>query len=432
MTLTAIAVIFVLGYLAIALEHRTKVNKSASALFLGAALWLVWFRFQGSPSGEGLEHVSHQLFDTFGDLSQILFFLMGAMTIVTIIDANDGFSIITSRIKTDNARILMWTISWITFFMSAVLDNLTTTIVMMSLSRKLIRDTKNRFYFAGLIVIAANAGGAWSPIGDVTTTMLWIGKQISTVGIIKSVFIPSIICLLVPLIVSSFTIKGKVRSEFAQATLETQKPSTYERNVVFITGIGGLLMVPVIKSFCHVPPYIAMFFVLGLLWIVVELLGRRYVSNVKRLSITHLIKEVDMTSVLFFAGIMLAVGCLGVTGQLEALAKILEGGIGDIRVITFAIGIFSAIVDNVPLVAATMKMYTIDNASEVFKQDGLFWGFISYCAGTGGSMLAIGSAAGVAAMGIDKNLTFVRYLRRIAPLAALGYAAGAVVFLFCF
>jgi len=432
MTLTAIAVIFVLGYFAIALEHRTKVNKSASALFLGAALWLVWFRFQGSPSGEGLEHVSHQLFDTFGDLSQILFFLMGAMTIVTIIDANDGFSIITSRIKTDNARILMWTISWITFFMSAVLDNLTTTIVMMSLSRKLIRDTKNRFYFAGLIVIAANAGGAWSPIGDVTTTMLWIGKQISTVGIIKSVFIPSIICLLVPLIVSSFTIKGKVRSEFAQATLETQKPSTYERNVVFITGIGGLLMVPVIKSFCHVPPYIAMFFVLGLLWIVVELLGRRYVSNVKRLSITHLIKEVDMTSVLFFAGIMLAVGCLGVTGQLEALAKILEGGIGDIRVITFAIGIFSAIVDNVPLVAATMKMYTIDNASEVFKQDGLFWGFISYCAGTGGSMLAIGSAAGVAAMGIDKNLTFIRYLRRIAPLAALGYAAGAVVFLFCF
>ena len=429
MTLTAIAVIFVLGYLAIALEHHTKVNKAASALFLGAALWLVWFRDQGSDYGEGLEHVSHQLFDTFGDLSQILFFLMGAMTIVAIIDANDGFSIITSRIKTDNTKILMWVISWISFFLSAVLDNLTTTIVMVTLCHKMVDDAKNRLFFTGLIVIAANAGGAWSPIGDVTTTMLWIGKQISAVGIIEALFFPSIICLLVPMIIVTFIVKGKVRSKTAQAALETQKPSSYERNLLFSAGIGGLLMVPVIKTFFHVPPYIAMFFVLGILWIVAELLGRRYASSVKRLSIFHVLKEIDMSSVLFFAGIMLAVGCLGATGQLATLAKILDENIGDIRIITLAIGALSAIVDNVPLVAATMKMYVIDNSSEIFREDGMFWGFVSYCAGTGGSMLVIGSAAGVAAMGMEKNLSFGWYLRKIAPLAALGYVAGAAVYL---
>ncbi|MDR1812498.1 MAG: sodium:proton antiporter NhaD [Candidatus Fibromonas sp.] len=429
MILTAIAIIFILGYLAIALESYIKVNKSASALFLGASLWLVWFRFQGSPYGEGLEHVSHQLFDTFGDLAQILFFLMGAMTIVAIIDANDGFSIITSRIKTDNAKILMWIISGISFFLSAILDNLTTTIVMMTLCHKMVSDAKDRLFFAGLIVIAANAGGAWSPIGDVTTTMLWIGKQISTVGIIESLIVPSIVCLLVPLAVMSFIIKGKVRSESAQVALETQKPSSFERNILFIAGIGGLLMVPIIKSFFHVPPYIAMFFVLGFLWIVVELLGRKHANSIKRLSIFHILKEVDVSSVLFFAGIMLAVGCLGATGQLAALAKILDENIGDIRMITLAIGALSAIVDNVPLVAATMKMYAIDNASEVFREDGLFWSFVSYCAGTGGSMLIIGSAAGVAAMGMEKNLTFIWYLKKIAPLAALGYVAGAGVYL---
>ncbi len=429
MILTAIAAIFILGYIAIALEHYIKVNKSANALFFGALLWLVWFRFQGSPHGEGLELVSHQLFDTFGDLSQILFFLMGAMTIVAVIDANDGFSLITSRIKTDNAKTLMWIISFITFFLSAVLDNLTTTIVMVTLCRKMVDDTKNRLFFTGLIVIAANAGGAWSPIGDVTTTMLWIGKQISALGIIESLFLPSTICLLVPVIIVSFIVKGKVRSESAQAELVTQKPSSYEKNILFTAGIGGLLMVPVIKTFFHVPPYMAMFFVLGILWIVTELLGRKYAYGVDRLSIFHALKEIDMSSVLFFAGIMLSVGCLSSTGQLAALAKILDENIGDIRIITLAIGTLSAIVDNVPLVAATMKMYAIDNASEIFREDGLFWGFISYCAGTGGSMLIIGSAAGVAAMGMDKNMTFGWYLKRIAPLAALGYVAGAAVYL---
>jgi len=429
MILTVIAIIFVIGYLAIALEHYIKVNKSANALFFGAALWLVWFRYQGSPYGEGLEHVSHQLFDTFGDLAQILFFLMGAMTIVALIDANDGFSLITSRIKTDNAKSLMWIISWIAFFLSAALDNLTTTIVMVTLCRKMVDDAKNRMFFTGLIVIAANAGGAWSPIGDVTTTMLWIGKQISALGIIESLFLPSAVCLLVPVIIVSFIVKGKVRSKSAQAELATQKPSSYEKNILFTAGIGGLLMVPVIKTFFHVPPYIAMFFVLGALWIIAELLGRKYDNNMERLSIFHALKEIDMASVLFFAGIMLSVGCLGSTGQLAALAKILDESIGDIRIITIAIGVLSAIVDNVPLVAATMKMYAIDNASEIFREDGLFWGFISYCAGTGGSMLIIGSAAGVAAMGMDKNLTFGWYLKRIAPLAALGYVAGAAVYL---
>ena len=429
MIFTVIVVIFVLGYIAIAFEHTIETNKAASALLLGTALWLIWFKYQESLYGvEGVKKASAELLHNFEEL-QILFFLIGAMAIASIIDKNDGFSIITSRIKTDSAKTLIWIISWIAFFLSAVLDNLTTTIVMVTLCHKMVRSVKNRRLFAGLIVIAANAGGAWSPIGDVTTTMLWIGKQISAVGIIEALFFPSIICLLIPLIITSFIVKGKIRSRSEQAMLETEKPSSYERNLLFAAGIGGLLMVPVIKTFFHVPPYIAMFFVLGTLWIVVELLGRKYAYKVERLSIFHVLKEIDVSSVLFFAGIMLAVGCLGATGQLAALAKILDTNIGDIRVITLAIGALSAIVDNVPLVAATMKMYAIDNASEVFREDGLFWGFVSYCAGTGGSMLVIGSAAGVAAMGMEKNLSFGWYLRKIAPLAALGYVAGAAVFL---
>jgi Na+/H+ antiporter NhaD/arsenite permease-like protein len=418
MILTAIAIIFVLGYLAIALEHPLRVNKSASALFLGTVLWLVWFKVSGD-----VDHAREQLFESFGDLAQILFFLMGAMTIVAIIDANDGFSVITSRIKTSNIKVLLWIIAWLSFFLSAVLDNLTTTIVMMTLTRKLVSDAKNRLYMAGVIVIAANAGGAWSPIGDVTTTMLWIGGQISAGGIVKALILPSIICLLVPLIIFTCFIGGEI--SYAGPQSSENAPSSFERNALFIAGVGGLLMVPVVKTLFHVPPYIAMLFVLGILWTVVELLGRRHDNVPNRLNVHHVVKDVDTPSVLFFAGILLAVGVLEATGQLESLAKILEDTLGDVRIITIIIGFLSAVVDNVPLVAATMGMY----GKDMFPQDHLMWEFIAYCAGTGGSMLVIGSAAGVAAMGIDRNLSFGWYLKRVAPLAMLGYLAGAGVYL---
>jgi len=417
MILTAIAIIFVLGYIAIALEHPIKVNKAASALFLGTLLWLIWFKVSGDT-----HHASEQLFESFGSLAQILFFLMGAMTIVAIVDANDGFSIITSRIKTNDVRTLMWIIAWITFFLSAVLDNLTTTIVMVTLSRKLVEDSKTRLYLAGIIIIAANAGGAWSPIGDVTTTMLWIGHQISAAGIVKVLILPSIVSLLVPLAILSISVKGSIKSD---SHVTTQEASPFDRNVLFIAGVGGLLMVPVIKTLFHVPPYIAMMFILGILWIIVELLGRRHQVIPERLNTYHVIKAVDVPSVLFFAGILLAVGVLGATGQLASLAQILEDGIGDTKIIVFIIGILSAIIDNVPLVAATMGMYSLQE----FPMDNFLWEFIAFCAGTGGSMLVIGSAAGVAAMGIDRNLSFVWYLRKITPLAALGYSSGAATYL---
>jgi Na+/H+ antiporter NhaD/arsenite permease-like protein len=417
MTLTAIAIIFVLGYLAIALEHPIKVNKAASSLFLGALLWLIWFKVSGD-----ITHTTEQLFECFGDLAQILFFLIGAMTIVAIIDANDGFSIITSRIKTNNIRVLLWIIAWITFFLSAVLDNLTSTIVMMTLMHKLVEDSKIRLYLAGTIIIAANAGGAWSPIGDVTTTMLWIGGQISAVGVIKELILPSIISLLAPLIVLSIVIKGRISYDFQTSKQET--PS-FDRNVLFIAGVGGLLMVPVIKTVFHVPPYIAMLLALGILWTIVELLGRKHVIVPPRLDTHHVIRDVDSPSILFFAGILLAVGVLGATGQLALLSKVLEDSIGDMSIIVLIIGFFSAIVDNVPLVAATMGMYNI----QTYPVDSFLWEFIAFCAGTGGSMLVIGSAAGVAAMGIDRNLSFGWYLRKITPLAMLGYLSGAATYL---
>ena len=422
------AIIFIIGYLVIALEHPLKINKSATALFFGTALWLIWFKYQASPVGEAL--ATHHLFETFGELAQIIFFLMAAMTIVAIIETNDGFSIIASRIKTTDARSLLWIISSISFCLSAILDNLTTAIVMMTLCRKLVSNTKVRLFFAGLIIIAANVGGAWSPIGDVTTTMLWMGGQISALGIIKAAFLPSLACNLVPLIILSFVIKDKISPEPNSETEEAHKPTSFERNLLFICGICGFIMVPVVKTFFHVPPYLAMLFVLGVLWILVEFLRRRHPhQNVPRLNLYHILRKVDLASIMFFTGILLAVGCLSATGQLAAMANSLGNHISDTYLITIAIGIFSAIVDNVPLVGAIMKMYPIEATSEIFRQDGLFWGFASYCAGTGGNLLVIGSAAGIAAMGIDKNLTFGWYLKRITPLAFLGYVCGAIVFL---
>ena len=424
MVFTVIVIIFVLGYIAIALEHPIKTNKAATALLLGTALWLIWFKYQEFLYGaEGFKKAGTELLHNFEEL-QILFFLIGTMAIASIINKNDGFSIITSRIKTNNTQVLMWILSWMAFVFSSFLGNLTATIITLTLAHKFVSDTEKRLYFAGMIVIAANAGGAWSPIGDVTTTMLWIGGQISALSVIKTVFLSSLICLTVPLIVLSFFVKGT-----SEPPVENLQTPRFERNTIFLVGVGGLLTVPVIRTVFHVPPYIAVFFVLGVLWTVVEFLSRKYEHGrdvPKRLNLFYALRKIDMASVLFFAGILLAVGVLGTTGQLAAFAAILEEDISsDTRIIVFLIGIFSAIVDNVPLVAATMKMYSL----EVFPQDHLLWEFIAYCAGTGGSLLIIGSAAGVAAMGIDRNLTFGWFLRKITPLAALGYTVGAIAYL---
>ena len=432
MLIISIIIIFVLGYLAIALEHPLRINKAASALILGTVIWLLWFNAAGSTYGaEGLHKVSEQLFENIGDLSQILLFLLAAMTIVAIIDANDGFFIIAQSIKTTNVRALIWIISGITFALSPVIDNLTATIIMVTLVGRMIYDQKVRLYFTGLIIIAANSGGAWSPIGDVTTTMLWMGEQVSAPILIETLFFPSLISLIIPAVAMSFILKGKiVKVDQAVKSTETDitaKPPVFERNLIFLLGIGGLVSVPIIKALFHVPPYLAILFVLGIFWVMVEFLGSRYPRhNVpKRLVVYHIAKGIDVSNILFFAGILLAIGVFGVSGLLNSFALILENTFGDIRMVMFVIGFVSAIVDNVPLVAATMGMYSL----QVYPMDHLIWEFIAFNCGTGGSMLVIGSAAGIAAMGVDKNLTFGWYLKKITPIAILSYCAGAGFYL---
>jgi Na+/H+ antiporter NhaD/arsenite permease-like protein len=419
-----IAVLFVLGYLAIALEKPLKVNKAASALILGTLLWIVWFLASGH-NAQGAANALPQLFETLGSTAEILFFLMGAMAIVGVVDANNGFAVISSRIRTKNFSALIWILALITFFLSAVLDNLTTTIVMLTLAHKLVKGGRERLYLAGVIVIAANAGGAWSPIGDVTTTMLWIGGQVSAGGIVRALFVPALVSLLLPLTLLSVRLKHAEVSGSVQDEIDQDGIPNWQQNLFFFVGIGGLVLVPVLKTITHVPPYIAMFFVLGILWVIVEVVGSKYENRPDRLDFPHLLTRVDLASVLFFAGILFAVGVLEHTGQLHALAHMLETQIGDLRLIVLAIGVASSIIDNVPLVAATMGMYPLS----AYPMDHLIWEFIAFCAGTGGSMLVIGSAAGVAAMGIDKKLGFGWYLTHITPLAFLGYGAGAGTYL---
>lgn len=417
----ALIVIFVLGYLAIALEHPLRVNKAASALITGVLCWTVYIL--NAPDSEV---VNHELLEHLGDIAGILFFLLGAMTIVELIDAHDGFHIITQRIRTTDKRKLLWLVSFITFFLSAVLDNLTTAIVMVSLMRKLIREKDTRLLFCGMIVIAANAGGAWSPIGDVTTTMLWIGGQITSVNIIGKVLLPSLVSLLVPLLVLGLSMKGKLMP--AETRDESSKDITNtasERNVVFGTGILILLLVPVFKTVTHLPPFMGILLGLGIMWLVTEIIhSSKDVSDRNIFSVQYALRKIDTPSILFFLGILASVAALEATGILGGLAMQLDKQIGDERLIVGAIGILSSIVDNVPLVAAAMGMYPL----EQYPTDHFFWEFLAYCAGTGGSILIIGSAAGVAAMGIEK-IEFFWYLRRIAWLALIGYVAGALVFI---
>ena len=419
--LTLMIVIFVLGYLAIALEHPIKVDKAASALITGVLVWTLFVL-----SGADQHFIEEQLLHHLSEISSILFFLLGAMTIVELVDAHEGFSIITDKITTKNRVKLLWIVSVLTFFFSAALDNLTTTIVMVSLLRKLIDDKYERWFFAGIVVVAANAGGAWSPIGDVTTTMLWIGGQLTTMTIIKTLIVPSIVAMMVPLTVLSFTMKGDIVRPVEVGNEDDSDPTTaFERNLIFFLGVAGLLFVPVFKTLTHLPPFMGMMLSLGVLWLVTEIIHRsKNKEDKSQLSVIGVLRKIDTASVLFFLGILLAVAGLQSAGHLAVMAQNLNEWFGgDIYAINIVIGLLSAIVDNVPLVAGSMGMYEITSVGN-FAQDGVFWQFLAFCAGTGGSALIIGSAAGVAAMGLEK-IDFVWYLKKISILALLGYFAGA-------
>jgi len=474
-------VIFILGYTMIALEHPLKIEKAATALLLGSILWAIYALFSDqilslgysfswqetkemaetflhsikptmsengfatSPYRETVELASstnHFVKEELGhhliEIAEILFFLFGAMTIVETIDQHQGFKVITDKIKTTNKVKLLWILGFLTFFLSAALDNLTTTIVMVALLRKLISDKGTRWFFASIIVIAANAGGAWSPIGDVTTIMLWIGGQVTTVAIITRVFIPSLVSMVIPLAVLSFILKGNVtRPEINSNDKEftTEK----ERIFILVLGIALLINVPVFKTIPHLPPYIGMLFGLGVLWLTSEIMHRDKEAEVRRkLTIFHVVKKVDTPTIFFFLGILIAVAALQSAGQLGLLANYLDEKLGNIFLINLAIGALSAIVDNVPLVAGAMGMYPIASPEmlqvaadpeylKFFVQDGLFWEFLAYCAGTGGSMLIIGSAAGVAAMGLER-IDFIWYMKKISWIAIVGYISGAAAY----
>ncbi|MEK9285646.1 MULTISPECIES: sodium:proton antiporter NhaD [unclassified Bradyrhizobium] len=416
--LVALVVIFALAYAAIAFEHPIGVSKSASALLGAGLLWTIYAVSTGDH-----ERVGHELNETVAVTAQIVFFLMGAMTIVEVIDAHDGFEIVTSRIRTRSLTALLWLICPVTFVLSAILDNLTTTIVMVSLIRKIIDAESDRLLFASMIVIAANAGGAWSPMGDVTTTMLWIGGQVTAVGIVQALLLPSLVNLIVPLLVAGGWLAGR---PFAPAGgFGASETPAFERKLMFGLGLGVLVLVPAFKQVTHLPPFMGILFGLGLLWLVGEFVHKRKDPDAKhRVTVAHALTQIDMSSIVFFVGILFAVATLEHSKILAALAGWLDETVGRQDVIVLLLGLLSAIVDNVPLVAAAMGMYDLAR----FPADSFLWEFIAYCAGTGGSILIIGSAAGVAAMGIEK-IRFGWYLRKISGLALLGYFAGAAVYI---
>ncbi|MFO1339360.1 MAG: sodium:proton antiporter NhaD [Burkholderiaceae bacterium] len=418
---SAITAVFLLTYLAIALEHPLGVNKAASALIGAGTLWTLHALSVGDAGAVGA-----QLGESLTGTAQIVFFLIGAMTIVEVVDAHNGFSVITARIRTARLSSLMWLVGLVTFFLSAILDNLTTTIVMVSLMRKLLHRPQDRLFFAGIVVIAANAGGAWTPIGDVTTTMLWIGGQISSLGIMKALLLPSLASALVPMAVTAFLLRGQpVVSPPPDGSELDRHTTAFERNLMFAFGLAILVAVPAFKTATHLPPFMGILFGLGLLWLVGDLVHRDKPDDDRQpLTLVHALSRIDMGSIVFFIGILLSVAVLEHTHLLAALAQWLDHTVGRQDLIVLIIGLASAVVDNVPLVAASMGMYDLAQ----YPTDHFLWEFLAYCAGTGGSILVIGSAAGVAAMGLEK-IGFGWYLRHVSGLALLGYLAGAAVYL---
>lgn len=468
-------VIFVLGYTMIALEHPLKIDKAASALLTGTILWAVYalnatglLELGLSPSWEVAKTMGHDVFSFIKpnvdeafytrawegtvetshsvmhfvkhelehhlvEIAEILFFLLGAMTIVETVDQHQGFKLITDKIKTTNKVKLLWILSILTFFMSATLDNLTTTIVMVALLRKLIDDQRTRWFFASMVVLAANAGGAWSPIGDVTTIMLWIGGQITAVNIITYVILPSLVTMIVPLVIVSFTLKGEVDRPVLEKGDDNDFTTAFERKLLLFMGVGALLFVPVFKTVTHLPPYLGMLFGLGVIWLTTEIMHKnKPLEDKRKLTVIGILRKVDVPTIFFFLGILSAVAALQSVGHLNVLSQWLYENMQNIYAINLVIGVLSAIVDNVPLVAGAMGMYPIAEPGTVgfmsdFVVDGKFWEFLAYCAGTGGSILIIGSAAGVAAMGLEK-IDFIWYMRKISLLALAGYLAGAGVY----
>ncbi len=442
--LTAIVVVFILGYMAIALEHPLKTDKTASALLLGMLLWTMYA--VGVLSGDifpdrNMDLLNGSIIEHMGDISEILFFLIGAMTVVELVDVHGGFSVITDKITTRKKRRLLWLLCFVTFFMSSVLDNLTTSIVMVMLLRKLISSQKERWIFGSMIVIAANSGGAWSPIGDITTIMLWVRGNVTTEGIMTRVFLPSIASMVVPLLLISYKLKGEEEQKNRDGEAEKACVKKGDRTRLLIFGVLALVLVPVFKAFTHLPPFIGVLFFLSLLWIYMDYFYNRKKSvDGSEHRLPSILRRIDMPTILFFLGILMAVAVLQETGILGSVAKYLDEHVHNVYVINLVLGFLSSVVDNVPLVAAAMGMYPLVDPATLaslpaaeaayavnFVQDGVFWEFLSYCAGVGGSMLIIGSAAGVVVMGLEK-INFIWYFKNVSLLALLGYLAGAAVY----
>ena len=434
-TLTlSIVVVFVFGYLCIALESLTKVNKAAIALLMFVACWTLFMVDPGSyiPAAVGdnvASAVSEVMERHLGSTSTTLFFLMGAMTIVELVDQNGGFNFVRDIIAVKSKKSLLWRIAFITFFLSAILDNMTTAIVMVMILRKLVADHGDRIIYASLVIIAANAGGAFSPIGDVTTIMLWNKSLITAGGVIKELFLPSVVSMVVPALLLQAFLKGNLsyKDEGKAAAMEGDL-SAGQRKAIFFLGVGGLIFVPIFKSITHLPPFVGILLVVGVLWLVTELFYRSHgEEDGTQKRILNILRRIDMGTIMFFLGILMSVACLEVVGVLAMAGEGLNVAFdGNHYLITGIIGVMSSIVDNVPLVAGCMGMYPMAEVGD-FAQDGIFWQLLAYCAGVGGSMLIIGSAAGVVVMGLEK-ITFIWYMKRISLVAFAGYLAGIVVY----
>lgn len=436
-TLTALIVaVFVLGYFLIAIESLTKINKAAIALLMFVGCWTIFMFDPGqylAAIGDKIpQAVSEVIEHHLGTTSTTLFFLMGAMTIVELVDQNGGFNFVRDLMRTTSKRSLLWRIAIMTFFLSAILDNLTTSIVMIMILRKLVSDHKDRIKYASLVIIAANSGGAFSPIGDVTTIMLWNKGLITAAGVIKEIFIPSVVSMVIPAFIMQYTLKGKLGyAATPQAATSASDLTARQRKVIFFLGVGGLIFVPIFKSITHLPPFVGILLVLGVLWTVSEIfyrhLGHAEEKGAMQKRVTNMLSRIDMSTILFFLGILMAVACLETIGVLiqmgQGLNIVFEG---NHFLVTGIIGVLSSIVDNVPLVAGCMGMYPMTAAGD-FAQDGIFWQLLAYCAGVGGSMLIIGSAAGVVVMGLEK-ITFGWYMKHISWIAFVGYLAGIVCY----
>lgn len=418
MITTLIIIVFVLGYIAIAFEHPLKLNKAASALITGVLCWTIYILQSNSA-----HTVSEELLHHLGEIASILFFLLGAMTIVELIDSHNGFDIITEKINTTSKQKLLLIITGLTFFLSALLDNLTTAIVMTSLCSKVLNEKEDRLWFAGMIVIAANAGGAWSPLGDVTTTMLWIGGQITALNIMKQLILPSIVVCIIPALIIAYRFRGKRFSAIPESICTPKEKK--DGKVILFFGVGFLIFVPIFKTLTHLPPFMGMLFALGFMWVITTIIHKGKEAEIaERFTVAKALQKVDTPSILFFLGILLAVSALQSVGLLKELASVLNTTFKNDYLIGTALGLLSAIVDNVPLVAASQGMYDLST----YPTDHPFWEFLALTTGTGGSAIIIGSAAGVAVMGIEQ-INFMWYLKKISWLALIGFAAGILVFL---